>query len=681
VTEQARFEWDEHQGKVALTGGPVHAEWRMAPDGRLVCVRLHDPVHGTGWTDQTPMASATLDAVTTTQEGGVTRLSCESAWEGTTLRVRWTVEAYDGHPTVRQWATITNTGTANETVARLPVLTVLLGAVDQPLRAHCGLDRRPYTGPTRTADWYTWRTVDLRPGVVDAIRTGHRKEATWLGLTTPGGGPGLYAGWETNAETTAEFGDITGEGRTGLNCWLAPDYRLAPGASLTAPAGFVGLANGDLDELCYRCHRFADDVLAPPVDDARFPYVEFNSWGYGDDIDAAGMRQCLDVCERLGVELFVVDFGWEDPDWQPLADRFPDGLAPLAALAHGRGMLFGIHLSFGNVSSLSKMYAEHPEWANGPGQWAYRKEGDVFGLTLGNPDTRAWIVDRIVDVIDANHVDYFLTDHFLWGPANPHVQDLHATNDYVTVVEGYEWIIDRIRQLRPGVVIEHCDDGLALPTFQMVSQHMTSIGTDAPGAMYERIGTYRISHVLPPRYLDHYAPDQPMGDWEFRSHLFGGPLILMTPIHALATDSAEFEVLARNIALYKEIRHRVVRGKVLHLLEPQVSDRVGDGWDGWDAIGSYDAETDSAVVFAFRLGDVATRRNVPLHGLAPDTTYDVRLVDRKHSFQRTGRELTRDGLDLDLADRTQPGDPNARRPAMRLPRSSEVVLLTPATAT
>lgn len=669
------YQWDGSAGRVSVTSPLVTADWQVSADGDLRCVRLTNVT--TGWADPlTGRSTAATLADVTVDDGpdGIGRLSLHVRPVGTTLRVRWTIEAHPRHATIRQWAEFTNIGDTEVVVERIPVLGLALGPVGNGLEASCGLGRRPYGGAERQADWYTWRTVPLRPGVVDAVRSGYRKEATWLGLSTPGGGPGLYVGWEANAEACCEFGDLAGDGRVGVDCALRPEYRLPPGQTLVGPAGFAGLAHGDLDELSYRCHRYVEDRLAPKIEDERFPYVEFNSWGYGDDIDADGMLHCLDVCERLGVELFVVDFGWEDPDWRPLADRFPQGLAPLAEEAHKRRLLFGIHLSFGNVSSLSPMYAEHPEWANGPGKWAYRKEGEVFGLTLGNPETREWIVEKLISILDDNHVDYFLTDHFLWGPANPDVQELHATNDYTTVVEGFDRVIDRVRELRPEVVIEHCDDGLALPTFQMIRQHETSIGTDAPGALPERIGTHRISRVLPPRYLDHYAPDRPMGDWEIRSHLFGGPLILMTPIHELAPDSTEWQVLERNIALYKEIRHRMVRGKVLHLLEPRAAERVGDCWDGWDAIGSYDELTDTAVVLVFRLGDVAAERVVPLHGLRPETSYRVHRVDADTSFAARGSELMRDGLRLDLPSSGQ----TAARDAAGRTRASEVVLLEPA---
>jgi alpha-galactosidase len=303
------------------------------------------------------------------------------------------------------------------------------------------------------------------------------------------------------------------------------------------------------------------------------------------------------------------------------------------------------------------MFKEHPEWANGMGQWAYLSEGDVYRLTLGNPDAHDWIINKLVDIIDETKIDYFLTDHFLWGQIAPDVQEMHATDDYLTVAEGFDIVLDRLRELRPGVLIEHCDNGLAFPTFRMVSQHVTSIGPDAVGSQYERVGTWRLSHVLPPRYLDHYvcerhAPhipfDKPLGDYEYRSQMFGGPMILMTDILSIEEGSEDWSALVRAIGLFKRIRKQVVEGKVLHLLEPQPYERVDDGWDGWDAIGSYHEPTDSAVILVFRLGGNLEGRSIPIHGLNAASQYQVTFEDRRDTFVRSGAELMVNGMYLKL---------------------------------
>ena len=622
------------------------------------------------------------EPVVETRPDGVAAATLTFALPDAPLTLTWHVESRPGHAVIRQWFAVTNTGEQPLTITRMPVLSAALGRPAGNPRAHCGLKRTSYQRRHEWPDWFTWRSVDLPPGVADAVHSGYRQEATWLGLTTEGDGPGLYLGWESNAAATCAFGDLHGDGAVWLECFLAPEYVLQPGQTLTGPAGFIGLAAGDLDEISYRCQRFVDETLAWRAADERFPFVEFNSWGYGAEIDDASMRRCFEICQRLGVELFVVDFGWEDPDWKPLPDRFPDGLAPLAAAAHEAGCSSASTSASAMSHPSPPMYREHPEWANGPGQWAYRREGEVFGLTLGNPATREWIVAKLVEIVDENGIDYFLTDHELWGPTNPDVQQRHATDDYLTIAEGFDWVLARFHELRPHVLIEHCDNGISLPTFKMVQQHVTSIGPDAVGSLYERLHTWRISRVLPPRYLDHYVsehivPGQVVRhgllDYEYRSQLLGGPMILMTDLMALQEGTPEWDSLARHIALVKRIRAKVLESKILHLLEPQPLQRVGHGWDGWDAIGAYHEAADSAIIFAFRLGGSLEERVIPLHGLRPETRYRVSFADRPDVAVRAGADLMANGIRLTLPP---PGQPR-RVDGNGMVRASEIIWLEP----
>ncbi|MDQ4098875.1 MAG: alpha-galactosidase, partial [Chloroflexota bacterium] len=617
------------------------------------------------------------------EAGDVTTVRWRMTPEGAPVSLTWTIEGYARHSVVRQWVEVANDGPDAVQITSLPVLSWVFGGATWPLTAHRGLGRRSYRGSRDWSGWHGWRSLALGSGVYDAVESGYRRDATWLGLTSTEGGPGLFLGWEANTRATCRFGDLRQDGAVAIECGLAPAYRLESGQTLTGPAGFTGLVSGDLDELSYRSQRFVDDVLAWKAKDERFPFVEFNSWGYETDIDDASMRRCFAICQKLGIELFVVDFGWEDPDWKPLPDIFPHGLAPLAAAAHEAGMLFGVHLSFGNVSSLSAMYRDHPDWANGPGQWAYRREGEVFGLTLGNPAPREWIVDKLVEIVDDLGIDYFLTDHELWGPTNPAVQERHATDDYLTVAEGYDLVLERFHARRPNVLIEHCDDGMGLPTFKMVRQHVTSIGADAAGSLKERMHTWRFSRIFPPRYLDHYVCDRPLPhmyvgtgltEYDYRSHMFGGPMILMTNIGTIEEGSADWTALTRSIDLFKRVRHNVLEGKVLHLLEPQPLEQVGRRWDGWDAIGSYHEASDTAAIFVFRLGGETSTRTIPLHGLQPDTTYRVTFEDGTETLHLTGSQLMAEGLPVTLP---RPGQPPIID-ANGMVRGSDVVFLEPA---
>jgi hypothetical protein len=242
--------------------------------------------------------------------------------------------------------------------------------------------------------------------------------------------------------------------------------------------------------------------------------------------------------------------------------------------------------------------------------------------------------------------------------------------------------MERVHAARPNVLLEHCDNGIGLPTYKMVAQNHTSIGADAQGSQLERVATWRLSHVLPPRYLDHYVCEQlkpgtpfdaAFTDYEYRSQIFGGPMILMTDIMALEEGGGDWNALVRAIDLVKRIRRRVIDGKVLHLLEPQPVERVGQGWDGWDAIGSYHETTDSAVILAFRLGGDLDERVIPVHGIKPESTYVITYEDRPEIEQRTGAEIMANGIRLSL-----PGPGQERIvDGLGYVRASEVIHLTP----
>lgn len=683
---ESTFMVDAEARNMRLEHESLHIEWRWTESGAINASSFREPATGTEWIDpafDSPLFIAECEfdrerpgfaRQARMRSNDSSQFELPSVWRETDGSARaswrivpddspiaftWHAEAIPGHAVLRQWFELTNIGDETAIVTKMPVFDWAFGAAINELWAHSGLERRDFGWRSEWPDWYTWRREPLGSGVVGTIESGYRNSATWLAISAPDSGPGLFLGWETNGLSVCRYGDIRGDGAIRVECASSPGFRLEPGQTLTGPAGFIGVANGDLDELSYRCQRFVEKRLSWKVDDERFPYVAFNSWGYGAEINEEIILSSFDVCKTLGIELLVVDFGWEDPDWNPLASIFPNGLAPIADAAHEAGMLFGIHLSFGNLSNLSQIFGEHPEWGYGPGQWAYRREGEVFGLTLGNPATREWIADRLIEIVDENKIDYFLTDHYLWGWVDPAVQEMHASDDYLTIVEGFDWVLARVRERRPQVQIEHCDNGLAFPTFKMVQQHTTSIGADAVGSLWERVSKYRISHVLPPRFLDSYVSDRPtietyigtgLTDYDYRSHLFGGPMILMTNIMQMEPGSEDWLALDRNIKLFKRIRKNVIDGKVLHLLEPQPLQQVGRRWDGWDAIGSYHEQSDSAVIMAFRLGGEIDERVIPIHGLNPNSTYRITYEDRPDTASITGADLMANGLMLSLPE-------------------------------
>lgn len=136
--------------------------------------------------------------------------------------------------------------------------------------------------------------------------------------------------------------------------------------------------------------------------------VGFTSWyrHYGD-IDAAMLAHDLEGLARAldGVALghaeaaFQIDDGYAKVgDWlAPSPERFPEGMAPLAAAARDRGFVPGIWLAPFVCERDSLLFSEHPEWllrdaAGEPVSTGCNWSG-AFALDTRKPEVRAWIAE------------------------------------------------------------------------------------------------------------------------------------------------------------------------------------------------------------------------------------------------------------------------------------------------
>src|SRR5262249_46452718 len=136
------------------------------------------------------------------------------------------------------------------------------------------------------------------------------------------------------------------------------------GQSFTAPVGFFGLFSGGWDGAGAATRAFVTRRIAPALPGPDFPWAGFDTWGYSTGVDPRLVETLVDHAAALGVEPSTLDGGWfaRLGDWQADAVRFPEGLAPLAAHAHGRGMRFGLWIALGAADPSSRVATQHPEW-------------------------------------------------------------------------------------------------------------------------------------------------------------------------------------------------------------------------------------------------------------------------------------------------------------------------------
>ena len=422
--------------------------------------------------------------------------------------------------------------------------------------------------------------------------------AAWFAVRDTGDGAGLFGGWEwSGTGTVSILADRRSPGIVTLGVGFADGHflhDLAPGDSFTAPAGFVGLFSGGWDDASQATRRLVDRHLAPPLPDPTFPWVGFDTWGYGIGIDQGLVNVLIDRAADLGAETFTVDAGWMQRigDWRPRTGAFDDGIDVLSAHAHARGLHFGLWMAFGVADPVSDVVQTHPDWvATDDGDPIPGDFGSVM-LCLANPDVQAWVISEIDRVVNQYGVDWLLHDFGVVAACTNPVHGHQSGDGEWATAAGYYAILDEVRRRHPKLVIENCWNGGSMLDFGMVRRHDTSNTSDYNSAFSGRRGVFGTTYFLPPRYAGKYIGDDGTPpDYRFASGLAGGPLIFMgqpTTWDAVTTAAAE-----RAAALFKELRPVLRDATLTHL-------SADPAWNGWDGLMCWSPSRGEGILLAFR---------------------------------------------------------------------------------
>ncbi len=195
-------------------------------------------------------------------------------------------------------------------------------------------------------------TADFSRSLVSTPYSGDNppEPIPWTAVFDPAHRRGWYAGVESSAKvhlgfkrTDAAHGSEL-EFEAGLAADSAGRTRLGPGETLRLPVVFIGTFEGDVDDGCNHLRQWVRTAICPPARDPHYPLLVNNSWGSGMNIDETLCKKMIDESADLGLELFHIDAGWFRGvgDWRPDAKKFPQGLAPVADYAHGKGLKFGL---------------------------------------------------------------------------------------------------------------------------------------------------------------------------------------------------------------------------------------------------------------------------------------------------------------------------------------------------
>ncbi|MFG3514121.1 alpha-galactosidase [Streptomyces bobili] len=384
--------------------------------------------------------------------------------------------------------------------------------------------------------------------------------------------------WRLTAQRTPDgrAGWTGGAGHEGVS------LPLAPGEEHTTPV-FAGLCtDGGFGAASRAWHAYTLAHVLPRGRETAA--VLYNSWeATGFDVDEASQKTLAERAAALGVELYVVDDGWFGSrrsdraglgDWTPAADRFPDGLGPLADTVHGLGMRFGIWVEPEMVNPDSDLYREHPDWVlHIPGRTRSELRNQLV-LNFARRDVADWAYGWLTRLVGDHAVDFLKWDmnrafsEAGWPGADQ--GDDRLWSAYVTNLYG---VLDRLRADHDGLRIETCSGGggrVDLGILARTDQAWASDNTDAVDRLAIQHG---YGQVYPARTMSAWVTDVPNQvtgrtvPLRFRFHS------AMAGLLGIGGDLTRWsqEELAEGAALvaeYKEVRHLVQHGALYRLTEP-----------------------------------------------------------------------------------------------------------------
>jgi hypothetical protein len=644
--------YDPGRGVWFMSNGLLEVQYLLDVEGRFYWWNLQRPGGMTWVTEGAPRSSPihiqvedrtlcaeTLWTLVNTYledagRGGVRLVILLRAQQERAL-VRLDSELYPGQPFVRTAVTYRNEDDVERLVSEARYLNLVLPGERRPYRSfHVSQVRQGTPLMFDPIESY----LDPETGGVSVWGGAYNDHCTWLALSD-GNGQGLVFGWEFDGRgyLNADFDWFTGN----LNVYGSPqqlNYMVPAGAEWRAPAAFIGLYEGDWDEAAYRTHRFVEAALALPIPDDNFPYLMFDTWDYGQNIDEFTLRRAAEIAAQVGVELFVVDLGWSQKigEWVEDPVKFPSGLAAFGDYVRSLGMKFGLHFVPVEAAPDAPVLQLNPEWASSATFGYYGAQS----ICLAHAPTQSWMRQAAWEVIEKYRPDWFTQDGEnlvkpCWNEAHSHRTD---NSNWANSVEGLDALVEHLRSVAPQVLWENNGDGGTMSTFDAVKRYVTFSSCDACEHMPRRQAVYGMSYVFPPRYIDRYMQEPPI-KFTTRSSMFGGPWILMQRI--TEWSAAEIALVQQEAAIYKSLRGLIRDGKVFHLTERPTGYQI-------EAIQSFHEEQDRGVVFVYRPDTSQNETTIHPRGLRPDSMYQVSFQENAQRLVASGRDLMFNGIKVRL---------------------------------
>jgi alpha-galactosidase len=359
----------------------------------------------------------------------------------------------------------------------------------------------------------------------------------------------------------------------------------------------------------------------------------------------ANQKHYLDLFLEKGFrpDYWWMDAGWyifkshwyETGTWEVDPARFPRGLRAIDDYAHSKGVKTIVWFEPERVAPGSWLYEKHPEWLLGV-------EGKDKLLNLGNPEAWHWLVEHVDGILKEQAIDLYRQDfNFdplpMWRAAD--APDRQGITE-IRHVTGYLAYWDELRRRHPGMLIDSCASGGRRNDLETLRRAVPLWRSDYPydpEAMQNQ--TYGLAMWVPYFGTAINADDA----YGFRSQMTPAVAVGILP-DSKGIDYGQYLHLT---AQWREVSPYYY-GDYYPLTDYRTED---DAWTAWQ----FDVPaTGEGMIQAFRRPKSPFESaRLKLRGLDPNARYRLTDLDRLHTTEVAGSELTLTGLPVTI--NAQPG--------------------------
>ena len=421
-------------------------------------------------------------------------------------------------------------------------------------------------------------------------------------------------------------------------------WQLAARDNFETPVALMTYSAKGLTHLSQESQLFVQNHIMPK----QFAHAErpilINNWeATYFDFKKEKLLDLADEASKLGIELFVLDDGWFDNralgDWVVNEEKLGGPLNDLIAEVHAKGLKFGLWFEPEMISVDSDLYRAHPDWAIQAEGRGHTYSRNQLVLNLANPDVVAYIKAAIDKILTENTIDYVKWDY------NRNITNIGNGDTYLaTQMQSHDYmlglydLVSYLTEKHSNILFESCSGGGGrndLGMMRYFPQVWASDNTDAISRLPIQYGSSYLhptismgSHVSasPNHQMGRTTPIETRGNVAMMGNL-GYELDLKS------LPQAEKDVIAAQVAHYKEIRPVIQFGKQYRLINPEEGSN--------EAAVQFVYEDKVVVTYVRTLSTIEIiETTLKLKGLEEEALYCLQGTDQVYS----GAELMYAGL-------------------------------------